>query len=922
MQRKKTPSNRSLRAPHALELFTGRQEELTRLAHFFNVPGTQPSHSIRPILNLYGVGGIGKTTLLNKIKAELSTKKSTVKLVHIDIDDQRWSSVNTDIGGFFLLMRNELHRCGVPTPLFDAAYAFYSQQQSPGAGGLRRNLIAELCSNAGDIGTAAAAASQGLSVFGEVFGVLQYAATSAADAFKIPALLSGIYYKICDQYSLKRVTQLHLDFSRLTLKEMEDNFPDVLHHDIGEFLRRNASSRLAIAIDGFERVQTQNAADDIQYAFQRLCKCLLLHEDPLVSRGCVFFVSGREKLRWNEIYDAWCNEYLDCCRLDGLNEQDAESFLIKVSMFYEKAGDGKTAKRILENKPIALRATRDEDGLHHPYFLDLAVKIICDRGDMFVEDDLGRTTAELQIRFFRHLNTLEHRNEFQALKALALTSGFDDSIYNHLVETGFVLFGKDRLGLLTRDRSYIIPDRNCAGFWRFYCFMQEALVEHILRDSAERKIGEKVVAAVLAFHLKHAHFDKAADCTVLHLDHYRRGMQVAFYYLGVDLLPFKSFIDFFYALNKGFDVRFAAQVRFPYYEQLVRVCEQTVGPEDPDTLIAINHLANGLANQGKNDAAELYYRRVIKSGESVLGLTAKDTLRFINNLANLLTRSKRTKDRKEAIYLHARVLSARLKALGIIAPATLRSLHNLGNALRKDRNYKGAKLLYLRVLEAMERVSEKDAKDAIDILQTRNNLASIYSIEDDYISAEKLYQSVMELRERDLGDEHPDTFASWHNLAKLLYRYKDRNEGNLQEAERLFRKAFEARERVLGAVHEDTITSLIYLTRLLRGTSRFAEAISLLSRVDMHSVPEARIMSKNIVSTIKELGNVDNKFDVTNAIEPIKGALKIADKNIIKAVENLVAKLQVNGDFKSAEQLSISLQEARTHYQARILDVA
>src|SRR5687767_433313 len=101
MARKKSPSSRLRRFPHLLELFTNRESQRKRAAEFFTALANDPPHLIKPVLNFYGVGGIGKTILLAKIKEELASKNGPVRLVHLDVDEPRWSIAPTDVGSFF-----------------------------------------------------------------------------------------------------------------------------------------------------------------------------------------------------------------------------------------------------------------------------------------------------------------------------------------------------------------------------------------------------------------------------------------------------------------------------------------------------------------------------------------------------------------------------------------------------------------------------------------------------------------------------------------------------------------------------------------------------------------------------------------------------------------------------------------------------
>ncbi|KAI1158206.1 heterokaryon incompatibility protein-domain-containing protein [Nemania serpens] len=77
-----------------------------------------------------------------------------------------------------------------------------------------------------------------------------------------------------------------------------------------------------------------------------------------------------------------------------------------------------------------------------------------------------------------------------------------------------------------------------------------------------------------------------------------------------------------------------------------------------------------------------------------------------------------------------------------------------------------------------------------------------------------------------LGQEHPETLDSMHNLAFVLTC-----RGEHEEAEALLRKAVPIVERVFGKDHPQTIHSLSCLTTVLRRDGKYAEAEVVLRRI-------------------------------------------------------------------------------------------
>ena len=78
-----------------------------------------------------------------------------------------------------------------------------------------------------------------------------------------------------------------------------------------------------------------------------------------------------------------------------------------------------------------------------------------------------------------------------------------------------------------------------------------------------------------------------------------------------------------------------------------------------------------------------------------------------------------------------------------------------------------------------------------------------------YSEAEPLFRDALEIREKQLGPEHPDVASSLNNLAGLL-----QVQGKYAEAEPLYLRASVILEKQLGPEHPNTITARKNLTRL------------------------------------------------------------------------------------------------------------
>jgi Tfp pilus assembly protein PilF len=99
-------------------------------------------------------------------------------------------------------------------------------------------------------------------------------------------------------------------------------------------------------------------------------------------------------------------------------------------------------------------------------------------------------------------------------------------------------------------------------------------------------------------------------------------------------------------------------------------------------------------------------------------------------------------------------------------------------------------------LEVNERVLGRNHPDTLDSV---SNLAFMLGCQANFVEAEPLYRRALESREHVLGAKHPDTLISVNNLGFFL-----ESQGNYAEAEALYRRAYDCAESTLGSAHPHT----------------------------------------------------------------------------------------------------------------------
>ena len=144
------------------------------------------------------------------------------------------------------------------------------------------------------------------------------------------------------------------------------------------------------------------------------------------------------------------------------------------------------------------------------------------------------------------------------------------------------------------------------------------------------------------------------------------------------------------------------------------------------------------------------------------------------------------------------------------------SLNNLAGLYKSQGRYEEAEPLFQRSLQIREQQLGAEHPDTASSL---NNLALLYESQERYEEAEPLLLRSLQIKEQQLGVDHPDTATSLNNLA-LLYE----SQGRYGEAEPLYQHSLQIKEQQLGAEHPDTASSLNNLAGLYRSQERYGEA--------------------------------------------------------------------------------------------------
>jgi tetratricopeptide (TPR) repeat protein len=255
---------------------------------------------------------------------------------------------------------------------------------------------------------------------------------------------------------------------------------------------------------------------------------------------------------------------------------------------------------------------------------------------------------------------------------------------------------------------------------------------------------------------------------------------------------------------------------------------------------------------------------------------------------------------------HARHLTA--TALVTEDDATLASWIALHDYVRG--NYSGARKLQEQVLKIRTRLLGEEHPET---LNSMHELAGSLKAQGDLTRTRELQERVLEVRARRLGNEDRDTLMSAHNLARTLYE-----QGNLAVARQLQEQVLKARTHLLGKEDRDTLTSMNNLALTLHAQGDLDEAHELEKQV---LKARTRLLGKEHPDTVKSMGNLAGTLkaqgDLAGAHELEKQVLEARTRLLGKehpdtviSKNNLAMTLKAQGDLAGARQLQEEVCEA------------
>jgi len=697
------------------------------------------------VLTYYGIGGIGKTSLVKRLMREMDQQLTDPVYVYLDF------SISPDIRRVLYSLKTKLaEKTDFTFPLLDLGLYVYAKKVGENADSPEVQQLTEK--------------SPFLSLL-----------LSVAD--NIPVL--GLATKVLS------LTDKSLTFIRNYLKmhshelsRIEHMDPDTLYNHLPllfaldmQHNMQNAKTPVVFFLDTYEQLvnemsQTGDPLKNDEW---------IRGDDGLIQNipGVLWVITGREKLKWLRFDPDWADALAQHL-LGSLSQADSVQFLARA---------GIAGKELRDQLYSLTQGT--------PVFLDLCVDQyfrLIDRGETPTIDSFGANTYDLTERFIRYMGDAQKDQVY----LLACLQSWTPALIDELAELILPNFSittyektKEYSFVITLDEKHYHIQKTVGEVLLKSCpevirkRTGKALLDRFLGTVQRLELYTDRFADALLYVargalLYYSDRDELHDFYVNHIDDALDAFVDAGQFrqakLVLDLLTDATstqHADKLYAALRYANSRFARlsgdySTSLNHAEEALNVYRSSVGENHLYTIKALGNLAIVLGALGRHQEALDKKREVLEKRLRLLGEDHLSTGWAMHNLAVTLGILG---NHREAYDLQIVVLEKRRRILGENHPDTIWAMLNLAVTLGALGRHSDALSLQQEVLEKRSLLLGEDHPDTIWAMY---HLAMTLIALGDRQKAIAMMQSILEKRQHILGEKHPDTVMAKNYLENLL----------------------------------------------------------------------------------------------------------------------------------------------------------
>lgn len=328
------------------------------------------------LIMYHGIGGIGKTTLLNNLYNNYCDNNLKLK---INLEE------SNNVEKFYSNLLRELDKSNIRCFNLKIAYSIYWKKLNPNSS-LKDNLLFSTPQWDG------------------VLAIVDDLGSGIGSIFK--SLTNSVSF--VKEHINKYKNEL-AELDKLTIPEIEELLPKFFNYDLNEKLKDRQES-LIVFLDTYEYLYETNKKEINKLKCDKFIRDLVLSTYEFKT---LFVFVGREKLIWNKENNEW-DDYIYSYNLDSFSYEESIQFL-------ELNG--------IDNLDIAKSIASYTEGV--PFYLNLELNTYKKLENPTIQDFNGKNTKlDIFNRFLLYTSDID----LQLIKTLSLTLYFDIELFEGMIK--------------------------------------------------------------------------------------------------------------------------------------------------------------------------------------------------------------------------------------------------------------------------------------------------------------------------------------------------------------------------------------------------------------------------------------------------------------------------------------------------------
>lgn len=708
----------------AVRKFTDRDEPRAAFNRIFE--DAQRHTDEFNVLMFYGIGGFGKTRLINELSKQLdkynSDNEDLNKIAHVTYDFSRGTEK------MFVLekLRFLLKKQGLSFPYSDALEAAYNIKCG--------NPVYKTASEKDLIDNPM------ISIVAKFIPGASGLLSTLKTGKTIMEETSKYYKKIermwnVDQQKLDREIK---NIGSLEVNELEEKASYYFAQDLisnTESVADDFRLPVVIFLDTYEELVNSYKAIDYAGAYDVWLRDDIIKTVP----GVMWVIGGRERLKWEEEDSFWVGA-IEQHELGDLTREDSLDFLRTAGI----------PEYLLDDIYNVTGGT--------PLFLDLNVTTYYEllaAGKEITRESFGTSKEQVIERFLRYMDP----DDQYIAKLLSVLENWSDDEAETIGKATLPVFYKENYNAFI-EHTIIIKDND----QRYYMHQQ---VRKVILDAA-RNSNPEMVNNIFVEKIKYLCKQDYKNMDPNRKFALAKDVVSVFTQAGFDNSTFSMMFREFYDLSASFFRENSYSRLYEIYKTLYQCVSRSC--------TSYYSVSYNYAMGCKNYNTHPDYQKLLEDGlkainNSIASITNKDTsvaaikklVRANDVKASILQKLRRE---EEALTLYKDSYEAIYKTAGANSFEAMRLLNNMAIVYQKRGEYGKASELFI---EVYQRAAETLGPENRYTLKSMYGVASSYTDTGDYENALKWHRDCYRLREKNFGRSDGDTLLSLKACASTYY---------------------------------------------------------------------------------------------------------------------------------------------------------